>query len=185
VSEREIKAELLPMSDDADASEALLHDREGINRRAHLLKVIYWTDGERMPIDVFSYIREASRCFEVGCFLGTIALASCAVETILNNDIRTHRRKWIYLDPQVLQTAHTKGLPVQNLLSPDESIDAKRPSIFVKRRNETNHGNVSSLIRHFQITILLLKKPLSTNYKKHLDLFASGSTHHLMFSRNE
>src|SRR5262245_7507762 len=115
------------MRDDADASEALLHDREGINRRAHLARVIYWTDGERMPLDVFSYIREASGCFEVGCFLGTIALASCAVETILNRDSRKGRTNWIYLDPQALRIADKAGFPVEELLSPDESIDKGVP----------------------------------------------------------
>jgi len=50
--------------------------------------VLLWSEGERMPLDVFSYIREATRAFEFGCFLGSITLASCAVETILNKDSR-------------------------------------------------------------------------------------------------
>lgn len=117
-----------------------------INRRAHLIGVIYWTDGERMPLDVFSYIREASRSFQFGCFLGAITLASCAVETILNQDSRTKSGKWMYLDPKTLRKAHTAGLPVQALLSPDESMNKGIP-VFVRRRNETAHGNVSDVIR--------------------------------------
>ena len=146
VGEKPIKAELRPLKTHFDASEALLHDREAVNRRALLVKVLYWTDAERMPIDVFSYIREASRAFEFGCFLGTMTLASCAVETILNHDTRSRRKKWIYLDQPTLRVAHSAGLPVQELLSPDEHIHKGLPA-FVRRRNETAHGNVSALIR--------------------------------------
>jgi hypothetical protein len=138
------------MRDDADASEALLHDREGINRRAHLVKVIYWTDGELMPIDVFSYIREASTAFEVGCFLGAIALASCAVEIIINHDSRSSRsggKDWMNLNRRTLQAAQGAGFPVQELLSPDERIDDEDSPVFVRRRNKTAHGDVSALIR--------------------------------------
>lgn len=91
-------------------------------------------------------IREASRAFQFGCFLGAIALASCAVETILNHDGRTRGRKWKNLDPPTLRAAHAVGLPAQTLLSADERIDQGAP-IFVRRRNKTAHGNVSDLIR--------------------------------------
>jgi hypothetical protein len=42
-------------------------DRESaeIARREELVGAVHWTDSERMPIDLFSYIREASRCFSV------------------------------------------------------------------------------------------------------------------------
>jgi len=46
---------------------------------------------DRYPIDVFSYTREATHCFQQRRFLASIAMASTAVEIILNRDRRlTH-----------------------------------------------------------------------------------------------
>jgi hypothetical protein len=42
-----------------------------------------------MPLDLFSYAREAKRCFAVGRFLGTVVLASNLVEIVVNKDQRT------------------------------------------------------------------------------------------------
>ena len=64
-----------------------------IARREKLVGVILWTEAERMPIDLFSYIREASRCFSVARYLAAIAMASCAVELVLNRDRRAARHR--------------------------------------------------------------------------------------------
>jgi hypothetical protein len=116
MSSSEIRAEIVQINPDFDVAEAAFDDREEINRRARFVGVIHWTDAERMPLDVFSYIREASRSFESGCFLGAIALASCAVETIINHDSRTKPAKpaeWRSLSPTTLEYAQARGLPVR------------------------------------------------------------------------
>lgn len=43
---------------------------------------------DRYPMDVFSYTREAAHCFVERRFLACIAMASSAVEIILNRDLR-------------------------------------------------------------------------------------------------
>jgi hypothetical protein len=145
MSSSEIRAEIVPINPDFDVAEAVLRDREEINRRAHLVGLILWSDGERMPLDVFSYIREASRSFQYGCFLGAIALASCAVETIINHDSRTKPTEWRSLSPKTLEYAQARGLPVQVLLSPSETIGKGRP-LFVDRRHKTAHGDIANII---------------------------------------
>src|SRR5262249_19748618 len=59
---------------------------------------------------------------------------------------RTKGKKWMYLEPKTVRHAHSLGLPVQALLSPNEAV-SKGISAFVRRRNDTAHGNVSDVIR--------------------------------------
>lgn len=98
-------------------------------------------------------MREAGRCFHVGCFLGTIALASDLVEIILNRDSRTQMAQftrmkgWATLNNKNLNVAHQNGLPVHLLLSSGENVDQPDPVAFVSRRNKVAHGNVLELIR--------------------------------------
>ena len=66
---------------------------EDINRRFGLARAVYWTQAERMPLDLFSYIREAGLCFGVARFLATIVFSSTAVELVLNRDQRTRRNR--------------------------------------------------------------------------------------------
>jgi len=51
--------------------------------------MIYWGPAEKMPLDLFSYIREAGICFSVAGFLATIVFSSTAVELELHRDGRT------------------------------------------------------------------------------------------------
>ena len=60
---------------------------------------------DRYPMDVFSYTREATHCFHQRRFLACIAMASSAVEIILNRDRRLKvlpnfkgRDGWTYLN---------------------------------------------------------------------------------------
>jgi hypothetical protein len=123
-----------------------------IGRRELPVGIVFWTDSERMPIDLFSYIREASRCFIIARYLAAIAMASCAIELVLNRDSRTRgaamRRigGWATLNNLNLITANTLGLPVQYLCSADEQIQSTPPLLFVERRNKVAHGDVMHMI---------------------------------------
>ena len=64
-----------------------------INRRFRLARIVYWGPSVKMPMDLFSYIREAALCFTVARFLATIVLSSSAVELILNRDRRTQKHE--------------------------------------------------------------------------------------------
>jgi hypothetical protein len=134
--------------------EALLCCSAGtVAQRAARTRPVFWTSGEQMPLDLFSFMREAGRCFHVGCFLGTIALASDLVEIILNRDSRTQMAQltrmkgWATLNNKNLNVAHQNGLPVHLLLSSGENVDQPDPVTFVSRRNKVAHGNVLELIR--------------------------------------
>lgn len=45
---------------------------------------MYRYPSERLPMDLFSYTREAIHCFDLGRYLAAITMASSAVELILN-----------------------------------------------------------------------------------------------------
>ncbi len=49
---------------------------------------MYRHPAERLPTDLFSYTREAGHCLRERRFLACIAMASTAVEIILNRDRR-------------------------------------------------------------------------------------------------
>jgi hypothetical protein len=104
-------------------------------------------------MDLFSCTREASRSFAIGCFIGTIALASSIVETILNRDRRTKGilpnriRGWATLNNKNLAAAGQRGLPVRSLLETGETLDAREAIAFVRRRNKVSHGDVFDLTR--------------------------------------
>jgi len=127
-------------------------DAEEVRRRSSLAGNVYWTKGENMPLDLFSYTREASRCLSVGCFLGAIALASSVVELILNRDSRTkgtlplRTRGWATLNNQNLSAALRRGFPVTVLLEAKEDLNAGEPIGFVRRRNRVSHGDVFDII---------------------------------------
>jgi len=89
---------------------------------------------DRYPIDVFSYTREATHCFDQRRFLACIAMASTAVEIILNRDRRLRaltnfksRDGWSYLNNRTLRIARDNGLPSNALLSPGDDLDCQRP----------------------------------------------------------
>ena len=124
-----------------------------IGRRSDVVGVVLWSEGERMPTDLFSYIREASSCFSVARYLAAITMASCAVELVLNRDSRTRghggmRRigGWATLNNPNLITAGNLGLPVQHLCSTNEQMQPTPSLLFVERRNKVAHGDVSDLI---------------------------------------
>jgi hypothetical protein len=124
-----------------------------IGRRSDVVGVVLWTEAERMPIDLFSYIREASSCFDVARYLAAITMASCAIELILNRDGRTRRHGgmrringWATLNNPNLITAGGLGLPVQLLCSTNEQMQSTPPLLFVERRNRVANGDVGDLI---------------------------------------
>jgi hypothetical protein len=126
-----------------------------IARREELVSAVLWTDSERMPVDLFSYIREASRCFTIARYLAAIAMASCAIELVLNRDRRTRahggmRRvggdAWATLNNQNLITADGLGLPVRCLCSAGEQIQPTPQLLFVERRNKVAHGDIMHMI---------------------------------------
>jgi hypothetical protein len=126
-----------------------------INRRFRLARIIYWSPSVKMPLDLFSYIREAALCFTVARFLSTIVLSSSAVELILNRDQRTRNHPelrriggWATLNNQNLAIAGAQGLPVSVLVSEGENLAAGQPVRFVARRNKVAHGEIFSMFRN-------------------------------------
>ena len=65
---------------------------EEVARRFTDAGAIYWTPAEAMPLDLFSYLREASLSFSVSRFLATISMSSALVEIIINRDSRVATR---------------------------------------------------------------------------------------------
>jgi len=125
-----------------------------VNRRFELAGAVYWGPAEKMPLDLFSYIREAGICFSVARFLATIVFSSTAVELVLNRDGRTkdHPRlrrvgAWATLNKANLVVAAGEGLPVRSLLSEGESLEDEKPVRFVERRNKVAHGEISDMIK--------------------------------------
>jgi hypothetical protein len=126
-----------------------------INRRFNQAKALYITTPERAPVDLFSYIREAALCFEIGRYLPAIALASASCELILNRDhrtksdpdlVRSHSRR-VALCAQNLKAAHRLGLPTDALLSADERFDPEGPILFLDRADQVARGDVSEWMR--------------------------------------
>ena len=123
-----------------------------INRRHDQVGVIYWYPAERMPIDLFSYIREASRCYTLAQYLAAITMSSSAIELILNRDQRTKGLQlkrigeWATLRNDNLSVAGNLGLPVSLLVDAGEDITQKAPIRFVNRRNKVAHGDVDYLL---------------------------------------
>jgi hypothetical protein len=108
---------------------------------------------DRYPIDVFSYTREATHCFQQRRFLACIAMASTAVEIILNRDRRLRALAnfkssdgWAYLNNRTLRVARDKGLPSDALLSSGEDLNGQRPIAFVATRNKIAHGDVEHVV---------------------------------------
>ncbi len=126
-----------------------------IDRRAGESRVIYWYPHSAMPLDLFSYIREAARSYELALFLGAVSTASAFVETILNRDSRLRGRSdlrridgWILLNNQNLLAALRAGYPVGELLDSGESVESGAPIQFVEARNKVAHGDLGDFPDH-------------------------------------
>jgi hypothetical protein len=115
---------------------------------------LYRTHAERMPMDLFSYTREALHCLDQRRFLATIAMASTAVELILNRDRRLREplselrgaHGWANLNNRTLRIAREKGLPVEALMSDGDNLDSDTPVAFVELRNKVAHGEITHLV---------------------------------------
>src|SRR6266403_3221920 len=108
---------------------------------------MYRTHAERMPMDLFSYTREAGHCLLERRFLASIAMASTAVELILNRDRRLRALPdfqraygWANLNNRTLRIARENGLPTDALLSARDDLDSNTPIGFVELRNKVAHG---------------------------------------------
>lgn len=126
-----------------------------INRRFSQAKALYITAPAKAPVDLFSYIREAALCFEIGRYLPAIVLASQSVELILERDrqmqasralVRQEGER-VMLCSRNLIVARDLGLPVEALLSPGEKLDQDASVIFAARRDRVAQGNVSDWFR--------------------------------------
>lgn len=123
-----------------------------INRRFNQARALHVTNSEAIPRDLFSYVREAALCFEIGRYLPTIHLASLAAKLILERDARcrTHgllvrqARGEIALGSRNLLIAEQLGLPVHALLSENETLGDTVPIIFVLRSDAAARGDVSN-----------------------------------------
>ena len=116
-------------------------------------RAMYGTFAERYPMDLFSYTREAGYCLDDRRFLACIAMASTAVEIILNHDRRLRGLPnfrsadgWTYLKNRTLQLARDEGLPSNELLSPGDDLDSNKPISFVEIRNKVAHGEITHLV---------------------------------------
>lgn len=104
-------------------------------------------------MDVFSYTREAGHCLQERRFLACVAMASTAVELILNRDRRLRvlpnfraSDAWAYLNNRTLRIARENGLPTDALLSLDDDLDSNKPIAFLQFRNKVAHGEISNLV---------------------------------------
>jgi hypothetical protein len=114
---------------------------------------MYRQPAERLPVDLFSYTREAGNCLQGRRFLACISMASTAVETILNRDQRLRTLPdykapdgWAYLNNRTLRTARENGLPTNKLLSPGDDLNGRKPILFVELRNKIAHGEITRLV---------------------------------------
>jgi len=152
--EKKIKASLLQPREGAGKYwwETFLRGHiSDINRRFNQAKALYITVPAEAPLDLFSYVREAALCFEIGRYLPAIAIASQSVALILKRDRRLHTG--IVSDPndgtgttlstRSLAEAAKLGLPTALLLSPTEAFDSRGPIAFVERSNRVLRGDVS------------------------------------------
>jgi hypothetical protein len=111
------------------------------------------THADRMPMDLFSYTREAVHCFDERRFLASIAMNSTAVELILNRDRRLSELPnykgssgWANLNNQTLRIAREHGLPTDALMSAGEDLDSGVQIAFVRLRNKVAHGEIAHLV---------------------------------------
>lgn len=114
---------------------------------------MYRQPAERLPMDLFSYTREAGHCLRERRFLACIAMASTAVEIILNRDRRLKALPnynasdgWAYLNNRTLRLAREKGLPTDTLLSTGDDLNGRKPIAFVELRNKIAHGETAHLV---------------------------------------
>jgi hypothetical protein len=134
------------MSDPAEATEQKPWMSSG--------RSLHWRPAERMPLDLFSYTREAVHCLDRGRFLAAISMASTAVELILNRDGRMKRlteiaqatHGWLKLNNRTLRVARKNILPTHALLSEGDDLDSTRPISFVDLRNKIAHGEIAHLV---------------------------------------
>jgi hypothetical protein len=115
---------------------------------------MYRSPAERLPMDLFSYCREAGYCLSDGRFLASIAMASTAVELILNRDRRLKTLPdlkrisgWASLNNHNLRIAWANGLPTEKLLMADDDLDGRLPIAFVELRNKVAHGEIAHFVR--------------------------------------
>jgi hypothetical protein len=126
-----------------------------INRRFNQAKALYITTPAEAPLDLFSYIREAALCFEIGRYLRAMALASQSAELVLKRDQRTRTKLTpepqhgmsITLSTRNLIAGRELDLPTDALLSPGEKLEQGASIIFVERGDRVDHGDVSSWFR--------------------------------------
>lgn len=115
---------------------------------------MYRQPAESMPMDLMSYTREAGHCLDNRRFLAVIAMASTAVELILNRDSRMRAlpeiaqapHGWANLNNRNLRLARENGLPTNALMSWDDDLDGDRPIAFVELRNKVAHGEIAHLV---------------------------------------
>jgi len=115
---------------------------------------LFRSHSERYPLDLFSYTREAGYCLDEHRFLAAIAMASTAIELILNRDRRLRTLPklkrisgWATLNNGNLRVARERGLPVHTLLSPGEDLCRLQPIAFVELRNKVAHGEIGHFVR--------------------------------------
>lgn len=121
-----------------------------VDRRTREIGVVYWTPAESMSVDLFSYLREASTCYSVSRFLATISMSGALVEIILNRDCRMNKQidahrinDWITLNNRNLRLARDAGLPIDDLMEANDTVDDdSSPIRFVQLRNKVAHGDL-------------------------------------------
>jgi len=114
---------------------------------------MYREPAESLPMDLFSYSREAGHCLDERRFLAAIAMASSAVELILNRDRRLQGVPdfqepygWANLNNRNLKIAQQNGLPVHALMDKGDDLGSKTPIVFVELRNKVAHGEIDNLV---------------------------------------
>ncbi len=114
---------------------------------------MYRSPAERLPMDLFSYSREAGHCLQECRFLASVAMASTAVELILNRDRRLKPLPqvkrifgWATLNNHNLRIARANGLPTETLISAGDDLDGASPITFVELRNKVAHGEIAHFV---------------------------------------
>ncbi len=105
-------------------------------------------------MDLFSYCREAGHCLAEHRFIASIAMASTAVELILNRDRRLKPLRelkrilgWASLNNHNLRIARANGLPTATLISAGDVLDGPTPIAFVELRNKVAHGEIAHFVK--------------------------------------
>ena len=118
-------------------------------------ETVYFDGRFSLASEPFKYMWEAGRCYHFGLFLSAIALASAMVESIWNIDPRMIKAEglkriqgWVSLNPNNALIARIVGLPIDELLDPDErSLLSKSTNLkFIIRRNKVAHGDIADYI---------------------------------------